>query len=125
LDNGTFLKRELEISRLQNLEENKITVKMVKVKELKARMGNVEIEVEVVSVSEPREFNKYGREDKGATAKVKDDTGQGDLSLWNDQCDQIKAGDKVKIANGYVSEWQNNLQLTAGKFGTLTVVKGK
>ena len=86
-------------------------------------MGNVEIEVDVVSVSEPREFNKYGKSGKVATAKVKDDSGQTDLSLWNDQCDEIKPGDKVKISNGYVSEWQGNLQLTAGRFGTLTVVK--
>jgi replication factor A1 len=98
---------------------------MTTIKELKPQMGNVNIEVEVVSVSEPREFNKYGRMGKVATAKVKDSTGQIDLSLWNDQCEEVKAGDKIKIANGYVSEWQNNLQLTAGKFGTLTIVKGE
>lgn len=95
----------------------------MKIKELKARMGNVNIDVEVVSVSEPREFEKYGKAGKVATAKVKDDSGQIDLSLWNEQCDEVQAGDKIKIANGYVSEWQSNLQLTAGKFGTLTVVK--
>jgi len=98
---------------------------MTTIKELKPRMATVEIEVEVVSVSEPREFNKYGKAGKVATAKVKDKTGEVDLSLWNEQCDQVKPGDKVKISNGYVSEWQDKLQLTAGKFGTLTVVKGK
>jgi replication factor A1 len=96
---------------------------MTTIKELKPRTGNVDIEVEVVSVGEPREFEKYGRTGKVATAKVKDDTGEIDLSLWNEQCDEVKEGDKVKIANGYVSEWQGNPQLTAGKFGTLTVVK--
>lgn len=96
---------------------------MTTIKELKPRMGNVDVEVEVVSVAEPREFEKYGKSGKVATARVKDDTGEVDLSLWNEQADEIKAGDKVKIANGYVSEWQGNLQLTAGKFGTLTVVK--
>ena len=86
-------------------------------------MGNVDIEVEVVSVGEPREFEKYGKAGKVATAKVKDDTGEIDLSLWNEQADEVKVGDKIKIANGYVSEWQGNLQLTAGKFGTLTIIK--
>ncbi len=95
----------------------------MKIKELKARMGNVNIDVEVVSVSEPREFEKYGKAGKVATAKVKDDSGQIDLSLWNEQCDEVQAGDTVKITNGYVSEWQSNLQLTAGKFGTLTIIK--
>ena len=97
----------------------------MKIKELKARAGNVEIEVEVVSVAEPRQFEKYGRSGQVATAKVKDDTGEIELSLWNDQCTEVKPGDKIKIANGYVSEWQNKLQLTTGKFGTLTIIKGK
>lgn len=95
----------------------------MKVNELKPRMGNVEIEVEVASIAEPREFEKYGKVGKVATAKVKDETGEVDLSLWNEQVDEVKVGDRVKITNGYVSEWQGNLQLTAGKFGTLTIVK--
>lgn len=95
----------------------------MKINELKPRMGNVDIEVEVVSVGEPREFEKYGRAGKVATAKVKDDTGEIDLSLWNEQVDEVKEGNKLKISNGYVSEWQGNPQLTAGKFGSLTVVK--
>jgi replication factor A1 len=96
---------------------------MTTIKELKPRMGNVEVEVEVVSVSEPREFEKYGKAGKVATARVKDESGEIDLSLWNNQCDEVEVGDKVKISNGYVSEWQDKLQLTAGKFGTLTVTK--
>jgi len=97
----------------------------MKISELKPRMGNIEIEVEVVSVSEPRQFEKYGKSGQVATAKVKDDSGQIDLSLWNNQCEEVVPGDKIKISNGYVSEWQSNLQLTAGKFGTLTVIKKK
>ncbi len=96
----------------------------MKISDLKPRMGNVDIEVEVVSVGDVREFEKYGRKGKVATAKVKDETGEIDLSLWNEQVDEVKAGDKLKISNGYVSEWQGNPQLTAGKFGTLTVIKG-
>ncbi len=86
-------------------------------------MGNVDIEVEVISVGEPREFEKYGRTGRVATAKVKDDTGEVDLSLWNEQVDEVSPGDRIRISNGYVSEWQGNLQLTAGRFGTLTVIK--
>jgi len=95
----------------------------MKINELKPRMGNIDVEVEVVSVGEAREFEKYGKAGKVATAKVKDDTGEIDLSLWNDDCDKIKEGSKVKISNGYVSEWQGNLQLTSGKFGTLEIVE--
>ncbi|MBN2518132.1 MAG: DNA-binding protein [Candidatus Altiarchaeota archaeon] len=95
----------------------------MKINELKPRMGNVEAEVEVVSVGEVREFDKYGKQGRVATAVVKDDTGEMDMSLWNEQIDKVKPGSKVKISNGYISEWQGKSQLTTGKFGTMTVSK--
>jgi len=54
---------------------------------------------------------------------VKDDSGEMDLTLWNESIDEISVGNKVKIENGYVSEFQGNPQLTAGKFGSLTVIE--
>jgi replication factor A1 len=95
----------------------------MKIKELKPRMGNVEAEVEVVSVGEVREFEKYGKQGRVATAVVKDATGEIEMSLWNEQIDEVKPGCKVKITNGYISEWQSKSQLTTGKFGTMTVTK--
>lgn len=92
------------------------------VKDLQARQGNVEIELDVLDIGEPREFEKFGKKGKVATAVAKDETGDIKLSLWNEQLDQIKAGDKIKITNGYVSEWQGELQLTTGKFGKLEVI---
>ena len=95
----------------------------MQITDLKARQGKVDIEVEVIEMTEPREFNKSGRAGRVCTARVKDDSGEVDLTLWNETIDQISVGDMVKIENGYVSEYQGNLQLTAGKFGTLTVEK--
>lgn len=95
----------------------------MQITELKAKEGNVNIEVEVIEMAEPREFNKYGRDGRVCTARVKDDSGEVDLTLWNETIDEVSVGDMLKIENGYVSEYQGNLQLTAGKFGTMTVVK--
>jgi len=92
------------------------------VKDLQIRQGNVDIVVDVVDVGEIREFEKFGRSGRVATAIVKDETGDIKLTLWNEQIDQVKAGDKVKITNGYVSEWQGEPQLTTGKMGKLEVV---
>jgi replication factor A1 len=92
------------------------------IKDLQARQGNVDIVVEVVEVGEARSFEKFGRSGRVATATVKDDTGEVKLTLWNDQIDQVKAGDKVHITNGYVGEYQGEKQLTTGKFGKLEVV---
>jgi len=94
----------------------------MQIKDLKAKTGNVEIEVEVVEKTEPREFSKFGKQGKVCNARVKDETGEVTLTLWNDDVDKVNVGDKVKIDNGWVSEWQGELQLSTGKFGKMEVV---
>ena len=94
----------------------------MKVNELKPRMGKVDIELEVVDIGEPREFQKMGNTGRVATATAKDETGEIKLSLWNDEIDLVKKGCKIKISNGYVNEFQGEMQLTAGKFGKLEVI---
>ena len=96
----------------------------MKISELQARQGKVDLTADVVEVGEQRTFNKDGNEGRVANATIKDDSGQIKLTLWNEQVDQVKAGDKIEIKNGYVSEFQGELQLTSGKFGTLKVIKG-
>ncbi len=95
------------------------------IKELKAGQGKVDIEASVKSVGEIRRFEKYGRELKVANAVISDESGEISLSLWNDDAERVKAGDKVKITNGYVSEFQGKIQLTSGKFGKLEILDGK
>ncbi|MBU0531905.1 DNA-binding protein [Candidatus Micrarchaeota archaeon] len=92
------------------------------ISELKPGTGNVNIEVEVISKESEREINKYGRKLRVANLTVKDDSGTMTLVLWNDEIDKVKEGDKIKIENGYVGEWQNNPQLTLGRLGKLSVV---
>ena len=77
---------------------------------------------EIIELGEIRTFNKFGKEGKVANARLKDDSGEILLSLWNEQIDKVKQGDNVEIKNGYVKEWQGELQLTTGRMGTLEVV---
>jgi replication factor A1 len=95
----------------------------VQINELKAGQKSVNIEVEVSSVGEVREFQKYGRRGRVATAVVKDDSGEINLTLWNEDIDKVKEGSKIKVENGYVNEFQGEPQLTAGKFGKLIVLE--
>ena len=95
----------------------------MEIKDLQARQGNVEIVATVKEISEPREFEKFGKTGKVANAIIEDVSGKIKLSLWNEQVDKVNVGDKVHIANGYVSEWQGELQLTTGKFGQLEIVE--
>lgn len=95
---------------------------LMKINELKPGTGSVNIEAEVVSIDSEREINKYGRKLRVGNATIKDDSGSVTLVLWNDQIDLVKAGDRIKIENGYVNEWQGAAQLTLGKFGKLTTL---
>jgi len=94
----------------------------MKIAQLQPRQTNVDVEGTIKDIGEPRTFEKFGKSGKVANAILKDESGQVKLSLWNEQCDQVKTGDKVRVAKGYVGEWQGELQLTTGKFGTLEVV---
>lgn len=97
----------------------------MKISELKSGQGKVDIEVTVKNKADSRVFNKYGKDLKVANATVEDESGEIILSLWNEDIDKVNVGDKVKIVNGYVSEFNGTRQLTSGKFGKLEVVPGK
>jgi len=93
------------------------------IKDLKAGQGKADIEAVVKTKGEIRIINKYGKDLKLCNATISDDSGEIALTLWNDDADKVKQGDKVKITNGYVSEFNGKLQLTSGKFGKLEVVE--
>ena len=94
----------------------------MQVKDLKPKQGNVDIIIDVVDVGEIREFNKFGKPGKVANAIAKDETGDIKLTLWNEDIEKIKSGDKVHLTNGYVNEWQGEMQLTTGRMGKIEVV---
>lgn len=95
----------------------------MKLSELQARQGNVEVQVEIMKKGDIRTFSKFGKEGRVCNATIKDASGEIQLSLWNEQIDQVNVGDKVKVTNGYVNEWQGEKQLSTGKFGKLEVVE--
>ena len=92
------------------------------VKDLQPRQGNVDIVLDVMSMGDIREFSKFGKPGRVANAVAKDETGEIKLSLWNEQIDQVKKGDRIQIKNGYVNEWKGEKQLTTGRNGTIEVI---
>ncbi len=94
----------------------------MQIKDLKPKQGNIDVIVDVVDVGETREFQKFGKPGKVANAIAKDETGDIKLTLWNEDIEKVKAGDKVHITNGYVNEWQGEMQLTTGRMGKMEIV---
>jgi hypothetical protein len=41
------------------------------------------------------------------------------MPLWNEQIEAFKVGDKVVISNGYVTDFQEILQLNVGRYGKI------
>jgi len=96
----------------------------MKIKELKPATGFEEIIVEVVTKGEPRAFVSAQGQGTVCNAAVKDEDGEEvSLTLWNDDYKKVNDGDKVKISNGWVSEYKGKIQISAGKKGTLEVIK--
>lgn len=91
-------------------------------KDLQVKQGDVDIIVDVVNKGEVRSFSKFGKTGRVCTITVKDETGQMNMTLWNDDIDKVDAGDRIHIEKGYVGEWQGEPQLTTGKFGSISVV---
>lgn len=83
-------------------------------------LQNATIEnVEVISKEEIRQFEKFGKVTKVCNAKLKDDSGEIQMTLWNEEIDQVQEGDKISIIDGWVKEWQGNLQISIGRNGKL------
>lgn len=95
----------------------------MKINELKPRMGKIELTASVKEIGQVREFDKFGKKGRVCNATISDESGETKLTLWNDEVEKVKAGDTIKVTNGYVNEFQGEMQLTAGKFGKLEVVK--
>lgn len=94
----------------------------MEIKDLKANAGNIDLVVEVVTKESPRSFDKFGKKGQVCNAKVKDGSGQIVLTLWNEQVDEVKVGDRIHIANGWCSEYRGEKQVSTGRNGKIEVV---
>ncbi|MFH1424643.1 MAG: hypothetical protein ABIG20_03070 [archaeon] len=92
----------------------------MKVKELMDRIPVDEITLKITDKQEPRKI-------PGKTLTVcectgEDDTGKVIVTLWNDEIRLIDIDDTVKITKGWASRYDDELTVSAGKFGKIEVV---
>ena len=95
----------------------------MKIKELKDGMKRVEVEAKVVSKEPTREVLSRYKDvvHRVANASVNDGTGTIKLTLWNNQIEQVKQNDTIKIVNGYITSFRGEIQLNVGRYGKLSV----
>lgn len=96
----------------------------MKVKDLKPNTSFDEIIVEVVTKGEPRAFASAKGQGTVCNAAVKDEDGKEvSLTLWNDDYKKVNDGDRLKITNGWVTEYKGHIQISSGRNGTLEVIE--
>jgi len=91
------------------------------VADLKANNNVDEIVLKIVEKSESREVQRrfggashvcdlVGKDADGETVKI---------TLWNDEIDTVEINETIKIKDGWVKEWNNELQVSTGRSGTI------
>lgn len=93
----------------------------MKISDLKANANFDELVVKIIEKQEPREVIRRF----GGSARVCDlvgedeDGGRIQITLWNDEIEKIALDEVVKIKDGWVKEWNGQLQVSTGRNGTL------
>ncbi len=97
----------------------------MKIRDLRAEAKVDILEVTVREKGSARDFtSRTGSSGKVCDAKAVDDEGQEvSVSLWNEEIDRVQVNDRIRITNGWAREWRGNLQVTAGRYGKLEVLK--
>ena len=91
--------------------------------DLKPGMREISIEWTIDSLTEPRTVNlRAGGTAQVADAVISDETGTIKLSLWDDQINMVKQGDRVSIENGYTQAFRGENSLNIGRYGNLKKV---
>jgi replication factor A1 len=95
----------------------------MKVADIKPNQGNIEVVAEVIKKDSPRSFEKFGKSGRVCNYKIKDDSGEISLTLWNDDIDKVNEGDTIHLQNGWCTEYKTERQVSTGKFGKVEVTK--
>ncbi|MBI4415855.1 MAG: hypothetical protein HY557_02595 [Euryarchaeota archaeon] len=96
----------------------------MKVKDLKADAKVDVLELTITEKGEVRNVNTFRGASRVCDAKGVDDDGDSvAISLWNDEIEQVNVNDRLRITNGWVRQWRGTMQVSAGRFGKLEVLK--
>lgn len=94
----------------------------VTTEQAKNMRSNVNLEAKLSRKGDKRTVNtKAGSQVNVCDAYLTDDVGEIKLTLWGDDIDKVKVDDRVRIKNGYISEFRGEVSITKGKFGSMEV----
>ncbi len=81
------------------------------------------LEATIIELEPVREITmRDGGMKKVRNGKLKDATGEISLVLWGTEVDLVSAGERVRILEGWVSDYRGRPQISLGRTGTLEKV---
>lgn len=94
---------------------------MVTAEQAKNMRSGIDIEGKVERKGDIRTVNTKagGTIDVCDAYLIDDESGEIKLTLWGDDTKAVDNGDRIKITNGYTSEFRGEVALTKGKFGKM------
>ncbi|MFB6190051.1 MAG: OB-fold nucleic acid binding domain-containing protein [Candidatus Nanohaloarchaea archaeon] len=93
------------------------------VEELGPEDDDVEITGTIKELPTPRAVSTQYGQKKIVTCVFEDDTGEIDLTLWEEEIEAVEEGDEVQIDGAYVREWADDIQLNIGRDGSIEPVE--
>ena len=91
----------------------------MKISDIDEETEDITVEAEVKEIEPVRAIStKYGQ-GKLALATIEDGTGEIQLVLWGDQVEETSEGDKVKVEGAFVRSFEDFLQLSIPREGSL------
>lgn len=94
-----------------------------RVEDLDPTDDEVEITGKITELPRPRAIStKYGQK-RITTVIFEDDTGNIDLTLWEEEIDAVEEGARVHITGAYVREWGDDIQLNISRDGNIDTVE--
>ena len=94
---------------------------MSRIEDIHEGQQRVVMEGRVESIQGQRtvQSRKNNEELKVADVTLSDDTGSIKLVLWNDQIPQVRLDSRIRIEEGYVKSYRDELQMSVGKWGMI------
>lgn len=78
------------------------------------------IEATVLKLEPTREITQRdGQKKRVRNGRLKDHTGEIGLVLWGDEVELVAEGEKVRIVEGWVKDYQGRPQISLGRGGKL------
>jgi len=86
-------------------------------------MSHVNITVKVLKASESKQVvTSAGVDHEILELEVGDKSGSMKLVLWDEKTIPLKAGDNIKIENGFVTSFKGAWRINVGRYGDITKI---